>query len=917
MISLKNKLLGVAITCLLSVIALTAFGQSEDSTALQVAEDGTALDVEDGLYEISGFDQVTIKISRLPSSPAYRSTIGYYLAGALGRPIHGKIIWHDATEGVRTTLTINLNRWPEAKKLGFFLVPDGAARNQTLKDLDIVDLSLSRSQWVAFRDGTRLSGRNVPLYFTDPRLNPDWRPQAAFDAEANTLSWAERPVLEDPRFSSLKARLSVSASKQPPSLVVGERPRTDEIGELLAEKGSGQVEAVVPSVTLKPTELPPPQTQRAAPVADDADGDGARFAFDINDAESLTVELKPFPSVGKFGNSFGYYLKDETGRPYRGRVIWADTREAIGKILKIDRRALGKAKGIGFFVIPDGGNLNPHLRDGAFVGIAKYLEEWTVVLAGASLNGASLPAFFSEPQFNADGVDHVIDSQTPGNFNWEDGFRGGDNSFDDVNINVAVTVDHGAERSSEDLLTVLPDGPEAPVAAPITPALPSEREGTTSASETSSPDEPTESAPEADAPEVAEAKQKTDTAPTPPAQSVDPFWGEAVFSGFGEVELAAFPVDPQFDRQSDEVLQQSIAGSFEYAQDAGDRGETLIELFGRYDQVDDQRSYIDVQQAHVAYFGDIVSVRAGVLNETWGVLELENIVDIVNQRNIAEDFRADAKLGQPGIKLGFPFFSFGQADLYYLPYPRRRPFAGDEGRFQIAAIPVDDDEAFYRSAADGDAERWAEQGAARLQFLFGDLETAISHFYGTSRDPSFDIVLDGATPVALSPSYDQINQSGVELRAITLGNVLKAEAFRRTGEDPSEEDDAIYGVGAGIEREFVRIFDTDLALTLFGEYYYDSRSLLSDEVSPVSLDNDVFVGSRLAFNDLADTQVLLTSTVDVDTQATILALELQRRFGTQLQVNLKGEAFVDVDDDPGLTAFQDDHRIVLRARYYY
>lgn len=638
----------------------------------------------------------------------------------------------------------------------------------------------------------------------------------------------------------------------------------------------------------------------------------AFFAFDIDGAEGLTIVLKPYASIARFRNTFGYYLKDETGRPYRGRVIWADVGQAATKTLRINRQMLGKAKGLAFFVIPDGARLNPHLRNGAAVGVAKYLNEWTVVRDGISLKGASLPAFFSELQFNADGVGHVLDSKAPGNFNWEDGYRGGDNSFDDVNIDVSAIVDFPPKPESEVPLIARPSDPAV---APVAPTPPSGEPRPTPAPEQDLDNDKKGDAAESvvmdsgdDAGQRAVVPEETDV-------RENPFW--RAISGFGEVELTAFPLAPRFERQSDEWLQQSIAGSVQYAQDVGARGEALVEIFARYDKIDEQRSYVDVQRAHLAHFGDTVSLRAGVLNETWGVLELENIVDIVNQRNTAEDFRADAKLGQPGVKLSFPVFSFGQADLYYLPYPRRRPFAGDNGRFQVAAIPIDDDDVFRTSAAQDGVERWVKQGAGRLQFLFGGVEVAVSHFHGTSRDPAFDVALDGVTPVALTPTYERIDQSGIELRAIALGNVLKAEAFRRTEKGSLDDSGAFYGAAAGIERDFVRVFGSDVDLTLFGEYYYDDRDMANGAVAPVPLDNDIFIGGRLGFNDLADTQLLLTSTTDVDTAATLLALELKRRIGDRLQLTLKGDAFINSDEDRSQRALQDDHRISLRARYFY
>ena len=863
---------------------------------------GIELNAYGGLYSVAGFSQITIEINRLKSRPHFRSAVGYYLAAKSGRPINGKVIWRDATVGVPSTITVDLQRFNAAERLGFFLVPDGSEKNIELQDLSPVTFVLKNEQWTASQNGALLRGETVPAHFTDSRLNIGRQRQSLINADNGTIGWEEKTDVDASTFETVQTSVKV----------IGQRA------------GSLNVTTPIPAPDISlpaSDETPPParptvkelgrlEKSPATQVTEDA-ADGL-FFYDIKDALGLAVDLKMISTSGKFRSSLGYYLTNETGRPYRGRVIWADVTKADSKAFTISQKSLGIAEGIGFFIIPNGAVLNPGLTDDSAVGVAEYDGEWTIVRDGFSLNGASLPAFFTEPQWNADGVDHVADSDADGNMNWEEEFHGGDRSYDDICIDAAISVDFGQHQVSDDLLTL------EPLPAPFEVGIRAETKTspeTTPLLESEAPpaDLPTETGNREPVPATPVVEPTEDAVVEP---EVDTFWSRPVVSGFAEAELAYFPNEPIFDRQSDEHLQQSVAGSVDYVQDAGQRGEVLVELFGRYDQVDDQRSYLDPQRVHVAYFGDLVSLTAGVLNETWGVLELENIVDIVNQRNIVEDFRADAKLGQPGVKLGLPIFRFGQADLYYLPFPRKRPFAGEDGRFQFV-LPIDDDDAFYESSAGTDRERWAEQWAARSQFLFGDLEATISHFYGTSRDPSFDVVLDGATAVALSPAYDQINQSGVELRALALGNILKAEAFRRTNKDPLAEADAIYGAAAGIEREFVRPLGSDLTLNLFGEYYFDNRSRTGDEVAPVSLDNDLFVGGRLAFNDLADTQALFTSTIDVDTQATILALEVQRRFGTQLQVNLKGETFVDVADDPGLTTFQDDHRVLLRVRYYY
>ncbi len=884
------------------LVAVTALLASALPGSAEVRSDGVRLKASSGgLYDVSGYSQITIELDRLPSTPNFQSVLGYYLASSVGRPIDGNVIWSNISAGVPTEITVDLRRLQYATKLGFFLIPDGAIKNDGLQDLAPVRFLRINGKWSASAGGKTLAGLGDPAYFSDPRLNVGNLQRARISSVEGTMNWEENasafsPSASTPSYQDVRTSLAVIGRKR---------------------AGSNRLAGSSASALSRPSvERSSPEGKTPLPRSYSLENERVRSAddtpddlsfYDIKDAQGLILELTPLPSKGAYRSSFGYYLTDQTGRPYRGKVVWSDINDASARTLSISRKSLGIAEGIGFFIIPDGARLNPELTDDTLVGLAEYAGEWTVVRNGYSLNGASLPAFLSDPRWNADGVDHAIDGPAPGNLNWEDEYRGGDLSFDDVNLDISLILDGGAGASLVTLPKPRPSDDDAPAEA-TPPAAP----------EAGIPAVPDDV--ETEVPSVSEATEVTppESADETPAegQGADPFWGQTVISGFGEVELSYFPEDPLFDRQSGKHVQQSVAGSIELVRDAGARGETLLELFGRYDQIDDQRSYVDIQRAHYAYFGDVVSLTAGVLNESWGVLELENIVDIVNQRNIAEDFRADAKLGQPGIKLGLPVFAFGQADIYYLPYPRRRPFAGEDGRFQLI-LPVDDDDAFYDSAADGVGERWAEQMAGRLQFLLGDLEAAVSHFYGTSRDPVFDVVLDGATPVALSPSYDQINQTGLELRALGLGNVLKLETFRRTGDNPFGEGEAFYGIAGGIEREFVRILDSDLNLTMFGEYYYDSRSRTEDAVAPAALDNDVFVGGRLTFNDLADTTLLLTGTIDVDTRATILTTELQRRIGENLQVTLRGDAFVGVDDDASLETFRKDHRVQARVRYYY
>ena len=97
------------------------------------------------------------------------------------------------------------------------------------------------------------------------------------------------------------------------------------------------------------------------------------------------------------------------------------------------------------------------------------------------------------------------------------------------------------------------------------------------------------------------------------------------------------------------------------------------------------------------------------------------------------------------------------------------------------------------------------------------------------------------------------------------------------------------------------------------EYQYDGR----DEREPVTLaDNDVFVGTRLALNDVQDSAVLAGVSYDVDTGETFVNIEAERRFGDDWFAELRVRAFSGAEpDDNTYFLKKDDYVQVSLARY--
>ena len=78
-----------------------------------------------------------------------------------------------------------------------------------------------------------------------------------------------------------------------------------------------------------------------------------------------------------------------------------------------------------------------------------------------------------------------------------------------------------------------------------------------------------------------------------------------------------------------------------------------ISAIGRFDQSDDQLRYLDFQKFKYEYYFDDVTLKVGNEIVFWGVNETFNIVDIINQSNLAENISGTKKLGQPMASISY------------------------------------------------------------------------------------------------------------------------------------------------------------------------------------------------------------------------------------------------------------------------
>ena len=367
-------------------------------------------------------------------------------------------------------------------------------------------------------------------------------------------------------------------------------------------------------------------------------------------------------------------------------------------------------------------------------------------------------------------------------------------------------------------------------------------------------------------------------------------------SRFHRVELggSASAESRWFYRDIGHAGQRSLPNGFVatpqlYIEDRNGSSFTLSPFF-RFDGDDPQRTHADLHEAYALFFGALGDgqweARVGVDRTFWGVVESNNLVDIVNQIDLVEHPDEKSKLGQPMVHLSFAG-NWGTTELFGLPYHRQRTFPGRKGRLRFPWI-VDEGSVTYESE-DGDQHL---DLAARYSHSVGLLDFGISAFEGTSREPFLSPRFGTDGEVVLAPHYEQIRQAGLDGQITFDTWLMKLEAIHRSGMSNRLGDKEAYtSFVFGGEYTLYSLLDSAADLTVLAEWAYDERG----RRATTKFDNDIFFGTRLAFNDVQGTEVLVSTLVGTDHDSRVLAAELTRRLSAEWSLRLEAVALLELD----------------------
>ena len=341
------------------------------------------------------------------------------------------------------------------------------------------------------------------------------------------------------------------------------------------------------------------------------------------------------------------------------------------------------------------------------------------------------------------------------------------------------------------------------------------------------------------------------------------------FEFFGEVYYEKrFFLDDGFSGQAKTHYSYTFSPEIYWESEDGNNYFTYRSKIRR-DSIDKERYLYDLQDLNWIRVGDSHEWRIGIRREFWGVTETSHRVDILNQTDQVESFDGEDKLGQPMINFSWSK-DWGTLDLYALLGFRERTFAGELGRLR-PPMAVNTDLVEYESAA----ERYRTDFAVRWSQSYQDLDLAISHFSGTSREPEFRLV-EHEGQMTVVPYYGLIDQTGLELLYILGGLAVKFEGITRAG-----QGSRFSAATAGFEYTQVGIFNSRFDLGWLMEVNHDDRL----PSSPIAL------GTRFTFNDLYDSQILSGVLWNEQSGETSVFVEASRRIRECCKLSLEAIYF--------------------------
>lgn len=381
------------------------------------------------------------------------------------------------------------------------------------------------------------------------------------------------------------------------------------------------------------------------------------------------------------------------------------------------------------------------------------------------------------------------------------------------------------------------------------------------------------------------------------AQSNDAQHGDVATSGFIAANMRDFIESPMWSEQIS-GKQISLLTEPDIRWTSNDR-ELKFQFTPsiRWDSRDSERNKFDLKEAYLSYHQQSYSVNVGINQVFWGVTESRHLVNIINQVDALEDVSEESFFGQLMLQ-GVKQTELGEFSFYLMTGFKEREFTHTQGRLRTLATPIK--ETYYQSKK----AKWQPEIALRYSHYFGDFDLGLHYFHGINREPNIDF--NGTDYTAF---YSNINQLGLDLQYTDEALLFKLEAIYREGQGRT-----FSAYVAGVEYSFFQVNDSDLDISILVEQLKDHRD---HTVYSTPFNNDFFVGSRIALNDVNNTSALIGLYIDKSRGMSALRAEFETRLGQSWKLTLEGQFFLEDEPQDVISLYQKDSFIDLQLSYHF
>lgn len=300
----------------------------------------------------------------------------------------------------------------------------------------------------------------------------------------------------------------------------------------------------------------------------------------------------------------------------------------------------------------------------------------------------------------------------------------------------------------------------------------------------------------------------------------------------------------------------NLVGLLEARMRFGNNTDLFVSLEGKKDLDSGPFDAVEVRELLLSSDVGQVRLQGGIGRVFWGVAESRHLVNIVNQPDLRFDSSGLSVLGQPMLSA---FTRTGDAEWRALALPCHRPQVTPVivgGTSNDTFVPIHCDRLDL---------------ALRYQISEGPLDLGIVHFNGVARDP---------VQALESKTYPLTRRWSADAQ-VTLGAwLLKLEAVNDERLGQRSRHASVTGF------EYALSF-VDLRL----DYGLLFEHLEETGCAPLTCGD--MVGLRVSANDVAGSELLVSTLRDHATGQALHVLRGQRRLGERFQVRVDGNRFGD------------------------